>query len=356
MNKATKGIATLGIAIAIVFSSCHTNDKGSFVNEEKFNMKDIETLKLEGAVMRFNDMIMNPVGVNMTDTLLFLKNRSTEYIYHIYNLNNNEKVNECLTIGQGPDEFIFPLIVQSPDTNVWMFDRGKSILKKYNVSDLIGSHHPVSTKNISLKNQASDRVAVLSNGNILASINRLPRGGFDRYDSNGVFLDSIGKFPELTSRSLSGSEKIQSFRNGFTTNLKDRIFISYGHTDLIEIYDYEGNCLKRMHGPDQIKLVMDIQSAGGDYVAAKPVKGESYMCYSHSPVCAGNEVFVLYLGELMENYQDRYSKMIVFDWDGNPLRMYELDIPIFTFTVDTDHRIIYGITNSPEYMIIKYNY
>ena len=355
MNKMIGGIAASLMAMAMFFS-CNTNDKSYFVGEETFNIKNIETLKLEGAIMQFNDTIMNPVGINVKDTLLFLKNRSAEYVYDIYNLNNNEKINECLTIGQGPDEFIFPLIIQSPDTNIWMYDKGKSILKKYDVLDLLGNHYPISTKSISLKNHASDKVAVLSNGNILASINRLPRGGFDLYDSNGTILDSIGKFPEFTSKSLSDMEKVQSFRSGFTTNFSDRIFISYSLTDLIEIYDYEGNCIKRMLGPDQIELAMGLQPAGGDYVAAKPVKDKTRICYSPSPVYTENEVFVLYFGGLLEDYQDRYFKIIVFDWDGKPLRVYELDIPLFTFDVDSEHRIIYGITNSPEYRIIKYNY
>ena len=150
-------------------------------------------------------------------------------------------------------------------------------------------------------------------------------------------------------------EKIQSFRSGFTTNFTDRIFISYLFTDLIEVYDYSGHCIKRMRGPHQIELVMDLQSAGDGYTTAKTRKGETYKCYS-SPVHAGEEVFVLYFGELSEDYQERDFKIIVFDWNGKPLRMYELDTHLFTFSVDYENKIIYGITNSPEYRIIKYNY
>ncbi|MDR1369560.1 MAG: TolB-like 6-bladed beta-propeller domain-containing protein [Dysgonamonadaceae bacterium] len=357
MNK--KNVAGIAVAlifvIAIVVSSCNTNDKRYFAGEDTFKMEDLETFKLEGVIMQFNDTIMHPVGIDVKDTLLFLKNRSTEYVYDIYNLNSNEKLNECLTIGQGPDEFIFPLIIQSPDANVRIYDKGKTILKEYVVSDLLDNHYPVSIKTIPLGNHSSDKAVVLSDGNILASINTLPRGGFDLYDSNGIFLDSIGKFPEFTSKNLSDMEKIHSFRNGFTTNMTDRIVTSYLYTDLIEVYDFKGNCIKRMHGPHQIELAMDLRSAGGGYTGAQTIKGKTYKCYS-SPVYAGDEVFILYFGELWEDYQERDFKIMVFDWDGNPLRMYELDTHLFTFTVDPEHRIIYGITNSPEYRIIKYNY
>ena len=156
-----------------------------------------------------------------------------------------------------------------------------------------------------------------------------------------------------TSGDMSDMEKLMSFRNAFVTNLTDRIFICYAHTDLIEIYDFSGNCLKRMRGPDQIDLAMEVVSTGGGY-AARTVKGKTYKCYTY-PVHAGDKVFVLYFGELMEDYEQD-SKIIVFDWNGKPLQMYELDIPLSTFTVDYENRIIYGISNSSEIRIIKFNY
>lgn len=339
--------------IAICFSSC--NDRRYFVGAKTFQFQDLKTYKLEGSIMQFSDTIWHPVDITVKDTLLFIKNRSTEYIYDIYNLNNNEKINECFKIGQGPNDFIFPLIVQSMDSSVWIYDGQTSVLKEYTVSGLLGSNFPVSIKTISLRNNASRKVAVLSDGTVLASINSLPRGGFDLYDSAGLFLDSIGSFPEFTSGKLSDMEKIMSLRCGFTTNMTDRIFLSYLFTDLIEVYDFKGNCIKRLHGPQQIQLAMELQSAGGDNVGARPVSGKTYKCYS-SPVHAGNEVFALYFGELSENYEERDFKIIVFDWNGKPLRMYELDTHLFTFTVDDKHRIIYGITNSPEYRIIKFDY
>ena len=305
-------------------------------------------------IENINDTIWHPVGIDIQDTLLFLKNRFTDYVYGIYNLKNNNKINECLTIGQGPNEFLHPLIAQSMDENVWIFDKTAARLKEYNVLDLTGNHAPEPAKNIPLRNYSAEKVSVLSNGNILASIHTQHRAGFDIYDSNGIFLDSIGGYPEYTSGNMSDLEKIMSFRSTFTTNLTDRILISYLYTDLIEIYDFTGNCLKRMRGPHQIDLAMEVMSSGGGY-SARTVKGSTYKCYS-SPVHAGDEVFVLYFGELWEDYKERNFKIIVFDWNGKPLRIYELDMPLFTFTVDYEQRIIYGISDFIEFRIIKFNY
>ena len=356
MNKKNiKRIAALVITATMAFSSCNINDNRVFVGEKTFTMRDLKVINLEGTEMQLNDTIWHPVTINFQDTLLFLKNRHTDYIFDIYNLNNNNKIYECLTIGQGPNEFLNPFIAQSMDGNVWIFDRTAGKLKKYTVSDLTGRRVPEPVKNISFRNRFAQNVAVLSNGTILTSIHSLQRAGFDIYDSNGIFLDSIGGYPEYTSRDLSDMEKMMSLRNTTTTNMTDRVFISYLHTDLIEIYDLTtGKCLKRMRGPHQIDLAMEVASAGGAS-AARTVKGETYKCYSF-PAHAGDEVFVLYFGDLWEDYKEKDSKIIVFDWNGKPLRMYELDIPLFTLTVDYKQRIIYGLTDTPEFRVIKYNY
>jgi hypothetical protein len=218
-------ISVLAIAVTVVFSSC-LNDKRFFVDAETFKLQDLETYKLKGSIMQFNDTIWHPVDITVKDTLLFIKNRSTDFIYDIYNLNNNQKINECFRIGQGPNDFIFPLIVQSMDTNVWIYDREIVKVKEYTVSSLLESKFPISIKTISLRNKASDKIAVLSDGTVLASINSLPRGGFDFYDSAGFFLDSIGGFPEFTSGKMSDMEKVMSLRYGFTSNMTDRIFMA----------------------------------------------------------------------------------------------------------------------------------
>ena len=340
--------------VVFLLTSCDNNEKHFFVDSNTFDLKDLKISRLEGTMMQFNDTIWNPVRIDVIDTLLFLRNRSTEYVFDIYNLNNNTKINECIRIGQGPNDFVSPQIVRSMGDHVWIFDRQLTNVKEYTILDLLEFNLPVPKKVISLNNNALRNVSVLSDGTVLASVNTPTRGGFNLYNPAGLLLDSIGDYPDLTSGKLSDMEKIMSFQSGFTTNLTDRIFLSYTYADLIEVYDVKGKCINRMHGPHQHDLVMGLRSSG-EITGAAPVRGETYFCYS-SPVYAGKEVFVSYFGELSENYNGQYNKILVFDWNGKPLRMYELDTQIITFTVDHKNKKIYSIANSPEYMIVKFDY
>ncbi|GHT66347.1 hypothetical protein AGMMS50239_27680 [Bacteroidia bacterium] len=327
-----------------------------FVDSTTFNNEDLEIIKLEGTIMPFDDLIMHPVAIDIKESLLLLKNRSTDYIYDIFDLdNNNKKINECFMFGQGPNDFIYPMVVPSNDTNIWIYDQPNANLREYTLHSITTEKFPRVVKNLRFEGAVLGKAAIIQNNNVLVSTNFNPAIRFRLYNDKGEIEDSIGKYPELTTSNMSEIEKIMNLKNDFTTNFKDRIFICYYYTDFIEVYDYQGNVIKRMHGPDQVEPVLEQKNAGGGFVGASSVRDRTYKCYS-SPVQAGKEVFALYFGELYQDYQEKDSKILVFDWDGNPLRMYELNIPIFTFTVDEENKIIYGITNSPEYRIIKFCY
>lgn len=42
---------------------------------------------------------------------------------------------------------------------------------------------------------------------------------------------------------------------------------------------------------------------------------------------------------------DYYSKILVFDWDGQPVKRLLLDIPVFSFGIDRDEKYLYAVTD-----------
>ena len=111
-----------------------------------------------------------------------------------------------------------------------------------------------------------------------------------------------------------------------------------------------------MHGPEHFVSEMKEVDLGNGYKRVAPISKESYEGY-FTPVNVGNSFFVLYSGIQNKNEPDHLKKQIlVFDDWGNPLRRYTLDTPISLITVDSINQIIYGITDQPEYRIVKFAY
>ncbi|MBP3833630.1 MAG: hypothetical protein ILA03_06705 [Bacteroidaceae bacterium] len=73
--------------------------------------------------------------------------------------------------------------------------------------------------------------------------------------------------------------------------------------------------------------------------------------------CTDNYIYALYSGKTMENLTSafRASHVFVYDWEGRPVKRYELEKELFgDIGVDEDAGILYGISYDPEGCIIEY--
>ena len=91
--------------------------------------------------------------------------------------------------------------------------------------------------------------------------------------------------------------------------------------------------------------------------SAHPEQGKQRDAY-YNPVAADDVFFVLFNGNFVddENYTNRSNQIFVFDWNGKPLERLILDNGIISFTVNSQKRKIYGISDMPEYHIVEFEY
>ena len=74
--------------------------------------------------------------------------------------------------------------------------------------------------------------------------------------------------------------------------------------------------------------------------------------------CDDNYVYALYSGRTVNTHQALFSRcehLFVYDWDGNPIKHYILDIPLFnSISYDKEKKCIYGLAENPEGVLIAY--
>ncbi|MDR1130026.1 MAG: TolB-like 6-bladed beta-propeller domain-containing protein [Prevotellaceae bacterium] len=246
------------------------------------------------------------------------------------------------------------------NNRIWIYDVGKTSLFEFKLEDFASSHTPEVSKTIKLNTLYLQ--ACMSEDTFIASSADIPKYRFDFFNLDGKFLYSKGEYPP-NDLSLSDMATKRFYDFNYTMTSDSKIFTAHFFTDLIEIYDIKGNLIRRCQGPNQYQPRLREKSVGGGGLFFRPVQDETYQCYSFfKPVNVKDEIFVLYFGDLYQNFEgNRCSRILVFDTDGNPLRIYKLKIPIISFTVDSEKRIIYGVTDRPEkeedeFNIIKYEY
>jgi WD40 repeat protein len=355
MKKRNSGIfAVLAFLTVLVLCSFRYKPDDS----DSFNEKDFaEKIDLKGSILQFDDLIMKPTGIHVIDNLLIVPNSRTEYIFDVFDLNTNKKINACIGAGQGPGEMLSPKIVNLTKDSIWIYDTQRWFLYNYAMKDFISKSRPESVSERKFGHYS--RITILSDNKIVASPSTNTGKKFDYYDLNAKLLYSKGEYPE---EKLPDMNNIMVYRFDYTAGANSRIFVSYGYIDLIEIYDAStGNLIKRRQGPNNHKPPALKHLPGGEFTVVVTDKSSTYLCYPLSPLSAGDEAFVLYFGVLAEKQQDTgCTRILVFDFEGNPLRIYNLDIPVSFFTVDADKRIIYGVASIPDaeddFNIVKYEY
>lgn len=198
---------------------------------------------------------------------------------------------------------------------------------------------------------------IVSDRVFINSIN-YPDYRFSIYDMEGNFVMNTGELPD-SGEEQTPLEKLESYVNNMVLSPNNEfIFVAYLQTDLIEIYYKTGTLKARTHGPDRFFPARKEVSMGeGKRVSTKI--GETRDAY-FSPVAFEDEIWVLYSGKLWDPAapysSELANKIIVFDWNGKPIRIYTTDIGMFSFAIDRNTHTIYGLTVNPEFGIVAFDY
>ena len=336
----------------LLFFSCSYGDK--YENAQKLNWNDFKEQKqLQGHILEFDSLVMHPVDLRVYDSLLITINYDCDKLFHIFNLKTKKQIGQRIGRGQGPNDMIQPRFMEGENNAIKVFDMATSRIYEYYIQDFVANPSPRPTRTFKLEKNIFINACEI--GNQIYGYAYNPKYQLMVFNDQGKKEKEIIDFPPSTI-SYSDAEKIDAFYMNFITDKKDKIVICYCMTDLIEIYHANGTLFKRLHGPEgffaRFKEIHD-----GEVTTSSPEKGRNRDAY-FSPENAGNEFFVLYDGEYIddENSSQLCKQLFSFTWDGEPAYIYNLSDGIFTFTVDDNLKKIYGINDDPEFHIVEFDY
>lgn len=342
------------ILILAIITSC--NDKTSYENCIPLYKNSLPVFKkISGTDFILPEAVMRPTILHIEDSILLLKEEMDEHLLHAYNLRTRQKTNACLSFGNGPGEFLYLQQIQSSGPLLWLSDIQKASITAYDKNDILlsDSTSPQAKKNISLSDHFRETI-VLPDGRFIATVFNSNHKRLSFYDEKGNFIETKGAFPYY-GESLTPFEQMEGFSCSMILSpYRNGIFLFYKQTDLIELYDLNGNLKKRWQGPDFFYPVVR-QTGRDDMVHVQSVAGQSRDGYI-SPLSANGKVYVLYSGAYFDRKHPQYlrDQLFIFDNEGNPLSRYKLDQPIFTFTIDPATNKLYGLSDDPEFHLIEY--
>lgn len=349
-------LSVLGVLVlALLVTAC--SDVKQYPDAETFSYAGLPNGKiLKGETLEFDDVYV-PANIYVKDSILFVVNLKKKHLLTCYNLNDLSKIGDFISFGSGPGECLGIKSLQFKADEVWVFDQQQRKLQVYSMNQFLQAGKAEIKKSITIQDGVLNGVVVV-NDKLFANSLAATDARFSIYDMTGKFLEHKGNVPDFGIEQTD-LEKWESFFCNMVVNPDlERIFVSYVQTDLVEIYDTKGTLLQRMHGPDCFFPMKKEKEIMGGQRKVSSIVGETRDAYFY-PVACGNEIWTLYSGKAFnpENYSDYLmDKIIVFNWDGKPLRMYRLDMPIYTLAVDGQNRMIYGVSETPDLSIVRFKY
>ncbi|MFV0420295.1 MAG: BF3164 family lipoprotein [Dysgonomonas sp.] len=339
--------------IIIVIMSCSDKkDHTSHKNSELIALSDFgKEIHLLGEDIEFEEIVFNPYKMIIKDSILVLYNVRTEFVFQTFNLNNFKYMGEHVLFGQGPNEMIRPTFIQTQDSNIWILDTEKQMVFQYFPNDFIAKKEPIPVKIINLKIE-TDQLSLIEEQFFGAKMLESTKSRFVLFDMNGDSIYTRGIFPP-NNIDFTYQETTYGYTSNYVTNFKDRIFLTHYFTDLIEIYDTAGNLINRIQGPDY--FLPHVKEYKTEDISFGYSKEDARVAYS-APANAGDEVFVIYSGGLYSEDNGHKKNILVFDWNGKPIRKYELDKPVYGITIDIKNRYIYGLSDIPECHVVRFKY
>ncbi len=337
--------------VAALITSCEKSEK--YENASLFSFQDFKTItKLNATTIDFDQPLMKPLLFVLSDSLLIMHNIRTEYVLHVYNINSRKKVGEVVPWGSGPNELLRIKNLQLVDSDLYISDSGSKRVYKYNVNDFHKSSFPVPIHKISTDDLFFSS-AYTNDGYVATTLNPHDKR-LVFYDSEGEKDFMAGEYPYY-GKELTDIEKMEGFSSSIAVNQKhERIYLFGMDTDLIEIYDFKGNFIKRIHGPEQFFPQVKQVSLGDGYSGAS--FSEKARSAFFSPVVIEDEIYVSYSGNHLEMDKEiaPFNHILVFDKDCNPVRGYELSKPIVAFSVDPKTKYIYATCNIPDFHLLVF--
>jgi len=332
--------------------------ESKYKNSQRFSISSFQDkIHLKGEIID-NDEIIMPSYLFLKDSLLFTINMRQSYLVSVFNVNDMTRIGDYIEFGSGPNEALIVDGIQFIDSLVWVIDQGRRQVNCYPWNQFVLESEAVPLETIRL-DESFNKLLVTKYKLVANSFLHIHyRLSF--YDLKGDFIENKGELPDAGIK-MTELELFESFFCNMALNpIDESIFIAYMNTDLIEIYDSSGNLKTRKHGPDfffPANREKSIENGAAQKVGF--VAGKSRFAYMY-PVAFEDEIWTTYNGKFIDPKNDKNfyfcNQIVVFDWDGNPIRHYTTDIAFYGIAIDRKNRAIYGVTINPDYSFVKFKY
>jgi hypothetical protein len=300
---------------------------------------------------KISDSLFLPLNTEIIGDYLIILDNNGEHAIHVVNLIKEKYQGSFIKKGQGPNEILVPWFISKiTDSTFLVYDAGSRKILGFHIDSLLRNKKLLFEKKFNQKDLLTSMKIIGENTyytSYLNSSNRFFKKNLksDKEQGYGTLLKNYRNASDVNfAQACIGN---LDFENG-------KIITSYRFAPFFEIYNVE---LKKW------KSILTIDNFSPMF---KEIESEGEAVFSFSKktklgivdIELSNQfIYLLYSGQNMFNSKHKMEvgkKILVFDYNGNPITIYDLDKELCSFEVYKDS-IIYGIHNDLKAELVKFN-
>jgi hypothetical protein len=349
--KVLKNLTRIILLIYIVLSQSQIISAQQTIH---FTLNDFPIKKeLIGEKINLKKPLKNPHELLLIDSLLIVRNINSSPAFDIFNLNTGELASQFCLRGRGPGELIAPFSFQFiEETNEIMVQdiQGKKLVF-FDLDSILANASKKFTKTIALDEDVLIRkIKQVKGDNFFCDL----IGHKDSYmncllNKQGDLIRLLERYPiiDIPYNPLLGSNLFGV--NIGTSQGNEVIILPYIYSDKIDIYDYKGNFITQLIGPNYKNLDI-VQGVNGATLTS-----ENKLAFN-IPQANYDSFFVPYSGTKYKYSSTSVDHILSFDFTGNTLQHYKVSPSITEIAVDWKKKIIYSVNKELEPTLYKYKF
>lgn len=301
-------------------------------------------IELDAKPIEINNMPLLNAGADtriLKDYVILYDIYANTGLIHVFDREKLTYLSSFGNIGGSENEISMAGFISKEYHNntVWLTDGGRGYVRKFNIDSLLSTRQDNLTPVIV---RYPDELGMLMHHSLSTDGQRF----FTQLFEYGTHL--FASFSSKDSIRYIGNSHLYDdplVKGSFFSQYaflfakhpnKDLLACAYHYYDVLKIVDGDGNLKSQTIGPDKIRL----SPGSEDYAAYRRIVGTEKYIYAE------------YIGGPSidkDNNIINYAKAIhVFDWEGNPICVLELNTSIVSFDVDTKSKRIIVLTNDNE--------
>ena len=330
LRKRIDQIVIIALIITMTVCSCSRKEK-PVIEDNSYPIVNAQLKSVE-----FDDKIMMPTNlILLEDSILVVyEPKMKDGFLSVFNTNTSRLISTFASIGESPEEFINPRILNALSTHDSFYVGDAKKIMRYNSS----SFHTDDIKGsriLSVPQEMKYYNNILTLSDSLIVYTQTGEYPISLYDIPTEKLNFTGYFPSIEwTEGTPYIKNMEVFANCMTSDGKN-VAIAYHNWNTISIVSPQGNVIKELFFPewDFNKEKMKIEPTTGNLSLDPSCKVFFTQIRSNSKY-----IFALGWSDIKDNIKTGVASSYVYviDWEGNVLKKITFDKSVSSFCVNDD--------------------